>query len=62
MNYRVGQLLNIKTEKTSENVFFAALKAAEANWNGKFIEDYTTTESINLEGIKGREDNKVIII
>ncbi|ELU08370.1 hypothetical protein CAPTEDRAFT_181851 [Capitella teleta] len=47
--YRAGQLLNIKTEKTSENVFYAALRAAELEWTGVSIVDYTSTESTNVE-------------
>ncbi|ELU01891.1 hypothetical protein CAPTEDRAFT_100183 [Capitella teleta] len=47
--YRSGQLLNLKTEKTSENVFYDALRAAEMEWKGMSIVDYTATESTNVQ-------------
>ncbi|ELU01890.1 hypothetical protein CAPTEDRAFT_100125 [Capitella teleta] len=51
--YRSGQLLNLKTEKTSENVFYDALRAAEMEWKGMSIMDYTATESTNVQLIPG---------
>ncbi|ELU04490.1 hypothetical protein CAPTEDRAFT_73334, partial [Capitella teleta] len=59
--YRAGQLLSLKTEKTSEHAFYAALKAAEMEWKGLSIEDYTSTESTNVELIPGLTKNYYLL-
>jgi hypothetical protein len=40
-------------EKTTEQVFNAALRWAEKEWEPKTVEDYTTTESTNIESLPG---------
>lgn len=46
-------MLNLKTEKTSEEAFYKALLAAETEWKDFKIEEYSATESVNVESLEG---------
>ncbi|XP_023930260.1 probable indole-3-acetic acid-amido synthetase GH3.8 isoform X1 [Lingula anatina] len=54
IQYRLGQMLNIKNEKTPESVFYDAIIRAEATWEGIKLIDYTATESVVLERMLGK--------
>lgn len=47
--YRIGQMLNVSWEKTPESVFYSTLVKTLAKLQQYTLEDYTATESLNLE-------------
>ncbi|KAK7096789.1 uncharacterized protein [Littorina saxatilis] len=49
--YRMGQFLNVRGEKTSEALFYTALKDAVAQWSGLALVDYCCAESILLDDV-----------
>ncbi|XP_070554653.1 GH3 domain-containing protein-like [Ptychodera flava] len=51
--YRQGQLLNVRGEKTSENVFYKALVETVSKWSDVKLVDYTTAESVMLPSQRG---------
>ncbi|XP_064637550.1 uncharacterized protein LOC135493858 isoform X2 [Lineus longissimus] len=53
--YRKGQLLNVRAEKTSEETFYRALEQAEENWAKDDIKviDYCCAEHIVVNAAKG---------
>ena len=51
--HRTGHILNCFWEKTPENVFYDALTESISKL-GLLVEDYTTTEDINLNEIEGK--------
>lgn len=49
--YRQGQILNVRAEKTSERVFYDALTSILSDYEQRFhLVDYTSAESIMFDG------------
>lgn len=49
--YRQGQILNVRAEKTSERVFYDALTSVLSDYEQRFqLVDYTCAESIMFDG------------
>ncbi|CAH1267721.1 GHDC [Branchiostoma lanceolatum] len=49
--YRQGQMLNVRGEKTSEDMFYQALKSAKTSWadTGVHVVDYCCAESVLVQ-------------
>jgi len=57
--YRQGQILNVRAEKTSEKVFYDALTSALSGYAERFeMVDYTCAESVMLDAQSQGDDVK----
>lgn len=55
--YRQGQILNVRAEKTSEKVFYDALTSALSGYRQRFeMVDYTCAESVMLDAQSQGDD------
>ncbi|XP_074651372.1 GH3 domain-containing protein-like isoform X2 [Tubulanus polymorphus] len=56
--YRRGQMLNVRAEKTSEETFYKALTSAVDKWNNKLV-DYCCAESIAVNTALGNASEEI---
>ena len=56
--FRFGQILNCGLDRTSEKSFFDALLESQKEWKVQ-VQNYTSTESLNLEAANGKIMNIV---
>lgn len=52
--FRIGQLLNVRGEKTSEKSFYEAMRSEKLRWGGDTLVDYTSFESLWEEGVSAQ--------